>query len=158
MQGGNWKFNRCHVLCGFAPLEKRPDGYRFLYVSIYCHSGHVSLRKSLVGGIDAKEVAYGGIVACKDSVCKLEECSISNTIGTAAEIRDTAQMTIVGCKVMNNVVVFSAGFPNEATLVASKNFLHKNHKMWGKSPPKNVEDRLDNVDVTGYLIQIYPDI
>jgi hypothetical protein len=23
--------------------------------------------------------------------------------------------------------------------VASKNFLHKNHKMWGKSPPKNVE-------------------
>ena len=104
-------------------------------------------------------------------MCKLEECSISNTIGTAAEIRDTAQvrpsyptvvrgsddylhpcpsqvsacpshgpdstggavcrcavcvsrhcvqMTIVGCKVTHNVVVFSAGFPNEVPVMASR--------------------------------------
>lgn len=30
-------------------------------------------------------------------------------------------------------------FRGQATLVVEKNFLHKNQKMWVKSPPKNVQ-------------------
>ena len=165
MMDGAWQISRCKLLCGADPTGiagvrsiQKHGGYRLIFLSLYCHGGSMHVKDSAIGGIDGHQPAFGGLVCSNDSACRLEACTVAHCTGTALELRDTSRLALISCQIMRNGAVFAAGFPNSATLMASKNAFQHNQRMWWRAPPHNIEDQLDNVDITGYLIQLYPDV